>query len=78
MLARHLQDAWQVAPHRSGPDKTFHDFTGKPTERLDWILVRGFSVETVRTVTTHEGKLYPSDHFPVVVDLAWPDSQATQ
>jgi len=78
MLTRHLQDAWQVAPHRSGPDKTFHDFTGMPTERIDWILVRGFRVENVRTVTTHEGKLYPSDHFPVVVDLAWPDSQATQ
>ena len=73
MLTRHLQDAWLVAPHRSGPDKTFHDFTGKPTERIDWILVRGFHVENVRTVTTHEGKLYPSDHFPVVADLQWPN-----
>ncbi|MGH8126257.1 MAG: endonuclease/exonuclease/phosphatase family protein, partial [Rhodanobacteraceae bacterium] len=44
MLTRHLHDAWLVAPHRSGPDKTFHNFTGKPTERIDWILVRGFRV----------------------------------
>jgi len=29
-------------------------------------------VENVRTVTTHEGKLYPSDHFPVVADLLFP------
>lgn len=72
MLTRHLQDAWLVAPRRSGPDKTFHDFTGKPTERIDWILVRGFRVKDARTVTTHEDHLYPSDHFPVVADLQWP------
>jgi endonuclease/exonuclease/phosphatase family metal-dependent hydrolase len=71
MLTQHLQDAWRVAPQRSGPDKTFHDFTGKPTERIDWILVRGFRVNDARTVTTHEGHLYPSDHFPVVADLQW-------
>jgi len=71
MLTEHLQDAWLVAPHRSGPDKTFHNFTGNPTERIDWILVRGFRVEDARTVTTHQGKLYPSDHFPVVADLLW-------
>ena len=69
-----LQDAWLVAPHRSGPDKTFHDFTGTPDQRIDWILVRGFEVEDARTVTTHEGKLYPSDHFPVVADLTWKTS----
>jgi endonuclease/exonuclease/phosphatase family metal-dependent hydrolase len=72
MLTKHLEDAWLVAPHRSGPEKTFHDFTGNPDRRIDWILVRGFEVKDVRTVTTHEGKLYPSDHFPVVADLQWP------
>ncbi|HEX5960875.1 MAG TPA: endonuclease/exonuclease/phosphatase family protein [Rhodanobacteraceae bacterium] len=72
MLTRELQDAWRVAPHRSGPDKTFHAFTGTPDRRIDWILVRGFKVEAVHTVTTHQGKFYPSDHFPVVADLAWP------
>ena len=72
LLTEHLHDAWLVAPHRSGPDKTFHAFTGQPTERIDWILVRGFRVKDARTVTTHAGKLYPSDHFPVVTDLQWP------
>ncbi|MGH8189964.1 MAG: hypothetical protein ACREP2_00775, partial [Rhodanobacteraceae bacterium] len=67
-----------VAKRRSGPDKTFHAFTGTPTERIDWILVRGFHVEDVRTVTIHDGSLYPSDHFPVVADLLWLDGgQAT-
>jgi endonuclease/exonuclease/phosphatase family metal-dependent hydrolase len=73
MLTQHLQDAWLVAPNRSGPEKTFHDFTGQPDRRIDWILVRGFHVKDVRTVTTHEGKLYPSDHFPVVADLVFPN-----
>lgn len=72
MLTQHLEDAWLAAPRRSGPEKTFHDFTGNPDRRIDWILVRGFSVQDVRTVTTHEGSLYPSDHFPVVADLQWP------
>jgi endonuclease/exonuclease/phosphatase family metal-dependent hydrolase len=72
MLTEHLEDAWLVASRRSGPEKTFHDFTGNPDRRIDWILVRGFEVKDVRTVTTHEGKLYPSDHFPVVADLQWP------
>jgi endonuclease/exonuclease/phosphatase family metal-dependent hydrolase len=76
MLTAHLRDAWQAAPHRGGPDKTFHDFTGKPSERIDWILVRGFRVRDVRTVTTHDGRLYPSDHFPVVADLQWPGRDA--
>lgn len=72
MLTQHLQDAWRAAPHRNGPEKTFHDFTGNPDRRIDWILVRGFRVQDIRTVTTHEGQLYPSDHFPVVADLQWP------
>jgi endonuclease/exonuclease/phosphatase family metal-dependent hydrolase len=71
MMTEHLQDAWLVALHRSGPEKTFHNFTGTPDQRIDWILVRGFEVEDVRTVTTHDGKLYPSDHFPVVTELRW-------
>lgn len=74
MLSTDLQDAWLTAPRRSGPDKTFHAYTGKPDRRIDWVLVHGFRAEAARTVTHHRGKLYPSDHFPVVVDLSWPRS----
>ena len=74
MLTQHLQDAWLVSPRRSGPDKTFHNFTGNPDRRIDWILVRGFEVKDARTVTTHDGKIYPSDHFPAVADLKWKTS----
>ncbi len=64
-----LHDAWPGADSRSGPAKTFHNFTGNADRRIDWILVRGFRARSVRTVTTHEGARYPSDHFPVVAEL---------
>jgi endonuclease/exonuclease/phosphatase family metal-dependent hydrolase len=72
VLTQLLHDARIEAPIRRGPDKTFHDFTGKPDQRIDWILYRGFEARSMRTVTTHRGKRYPSDHFPVVANLAWP------
>jgi len=70
-LTRRLQDAWMTAASVSGPAKTFHNFTGKPDQRIDWILNRGFKVISAHTITSHEGEHYPSDHFPVVADLGW-------
>lgn len=66
-----LHDAWTAAPHHEGPDATFHGFTGHAIHRIDWILYRGVKADDVRTITTHEGKVYPSDHFPVVADFSW-------
>lgn len=71
-LGAFLQDAWIAAPHREGPEGTFHAFTGRPRQRIDWILFRGLRAEAARTVTRHADGRYPSDHFPVVADLAWP------
>jgi endonuclease/exonuclease/phosphatase family metal-dependent hydrolase len=71
-IAAHLTDAWIAAPRRAGPDGTFHDFTGKPDQRIDWIFFRGLRALHTETVTTHRGVLYPSDHFPVVTALRWP------
>ncbi len=68
-LTQTLHDAWAQAAVHSGPAKTFHNFTGTPDQRIDWILTRGFTARTATTVTTHEGARYPSDHFPVVADL---------
>lgn len=73
LLTQGLADAWISAPARKGPDATFHTFTGTPDgRRIDWILLRGFGAKSVRTVTTNENGRYPSDHFPVVGELAWP------
>jgi endonuclease/exonuclease/phosphatase family metal-dependent hydrolase len=68
-LTKGLHDAWMTAASHSGPEKTFHNFTGNPDQRIDWILSRGFKAIDVRTITTHDGARYPSDHFPVVADF---------
>jgi endonuclease/exonuclease/phosphatase family metal-dependent hydrolase len=72
LLTGLLQDAWLDATSHSGPEATFHDFTGTPDRRIDWILYRGLHADTVRTVTTQQNGHYPSDHFPVVAELRWP------
>jgi endonuclease/exonuclease/phosphatase family metal-dependent hydrolase len=64
-----LTDAWTSAPTRSGPEGTFHGFTGKPERRIDWILVRGLKANRVQTVTTERDGRYPSDHFPVIAEF---------
>jgi len=72
LLTGLLQDAWLDATSHSGPEATFHDFTGTPDRRIDWILYRGLHADTVRTITRQQNGHYPSDHFPVVAELRWP------
>ena len=72
VLTSNLADAWIASPKRSGPDATFHGFTGRADRRIDWILFRGLTATAVKTVTTHQNDLYPSDHFPVVAEFALP------
>jgi endonuclease/exonuclease/phosphatase family metal-dependent hydrolase len=67
-----LQDAWVAAARRTGAEGTFHGFTGQPQKRIDWVLVRGLKVERMRVVDSHESGRYPSDHFPLLVELSWP------
>lgn len=69
LLTARLQDAWRIAGHRRGPAGTFHGFSGQPQRRIDWILLRGWDVRSIETVTTHRGARYPSDHFPVLATL---------
>jgi endonuclease/exonuclease/phosphatase family metal-dependent hydrolase len=69
-LTAALKDAWSAAPKREGPEDTFHDFTGKPTKRIDWILYRGVEATSVQTVTTSKDGRYPSDHFPVEANFS--------
>lgn len=71
LLTRELRDARLAARSTAGPEATFHDFTGTPDRRIDWILYRGFRARSEHTVTTHRDGHYPSDHFPVVAELEW-------
>lgn len=74
-LAGVLTDSWQVAWKRKGPAGTFHGFTGKPGDRIDWIWTRGLVPLRVTVLDDHQGPLYPSDHFPVVAEIDWPHKQ---
>jgi len=60
-----LTDAWPAAARREGPEMTFHDFTGTPDRRIDYLFLRGFKADAIATDTYHRGKTYPSDHFPI-------------
>lgn len=71
-FTRALGDARRLAGKVDGPRLTFHDFSGKPTVELDWILVRGFRVDRFSTLDDRPGGVLPSDHFPVQADLRFP------
>ena len=75
VLTSLLDDAWISAGSHGRPEKTFHNFTGIPDRRIDWILYRDFRALTTQTVTTQQDGRYPSDHFPVAAVLAWPARQ---
>lgn len=77
LLGKTLKDARAAAPSIAGPEATFHNFTGKPDRRIDWILLRGLQPVRVRTVTDHRDSHYPSDHFPVIAELIWPTEKAS-
>jgi len=63
-----LKDVWTEAPSRSGPDATFHGFSGTPDRRIDWIVFRApWRVLSAQVDSHHDGVRYPSDHFPVSV-----------
>jgi endonuclease/exonuclease/phosphatase family metal-dependent hydrolase len=62
-------DAWTASAKRSGPEGTFHGFTGKPERRIDWILFRGLEPVSVETVTTNKAPRFTSDHFPVIAEF---------
>ena len=67
-----LGDARRLAGKVDGPRLTFHNFSGTPTVELDWILVRGFTVDRFRTLDDTPGGVLPSDHYPVQAELRFP------
>ena len=71
ILTTMLTDAREAVADPKGPAETFHNFTGTPEGRIDWILSRGFDALGEQTITTHRGSHYPSDHFPVMATLVF-------
>lgn len=72
LLSGLLADAWVAASERTGPEGTFHGFSGTPGKRIDWVMARGLTPVAVETVAFGRGGRFPSDHFPVVADYRWP------
>lgn len=52
---------------------TFHGFKGDDFEwegvRIDWILIKGFTVQSCQVITDAAPPVYPSDHYPVIADV---------
>jgi len=60
-------------PHY-GPKGTFtaFDVNTVPKERIDYIFVKGFDVQSNRTINDRrENLLYPSDHFPILAEISF-------
>ncbi|MGO1303752.1 MAG: endonuclease/exonuclease/phosphatase family protein [Sphingomonas parapaucimobilis] len=74
-FAAALTDAWPAAARREGPEMTFHDFTGTPDRRIDYLFLRGFKADAIATDTYHQGRTYPSDHFPIEATLTFEDDR---
>lgn len=73
LLGAELSDTKNVAKKVSGPVATFNNFkTDEPaTKRIDYIFVpkNGVDVTNYRVIEELKSKRYPSDHFPVYVEL---------
>lgn len=66
-----LRDAKAVARHgHHGPEGTFHEFTGEPGPRIDYVLVSpSIEVRQHATLADRRDGRYPADHFPVLAEL---------
>ena len=60
-------------PHY-GPVGTFtaFDVNTVPKDRIDYIFVKGFEVQSNRTINDRrENLLYPSDHYPILAEISF-------
>lgn len=70
---RHLTNSRNVAVVRYGPEGSWHDFGKVPLEKMDlidYIFIKG-NMKVVRhgILSETKGKLFPSDHYPVLATL---------
>ncbi len=70
---RGFRDTRPLAPKVLGPAGTVHGFRGglpPASRRIDWVLFAGEGeVSRYETVRFERDSRYPSDHFPVCVDI---------
>lgn len=68
-----LVDAYRQAwPNGSAREATFHGYGQTPELAIDWILVSPhLQAQNASVDRTRAGNLFPSDHYPVLAELAW-------
>jgi len=70
-----FQDSYQLASRpQLGPDATFNGFRfgeAPVPGRIDYVFLKGTGFRVIRhgVLTDHKDQRYPSDHFPVLVEL---------
>lgn len=65
-----LDDAISVCQKKHiGPTRTFHSFTGKGEEKIDYIFVKDLLVKSHFILNDNNDGKYPSDHFPVLIEF---------
>lgn len=65
-----LVDCWLACGQTEEGSGTFHDFSGEPKQRIDWILVsQDVRPVKIERIEFHQEGRYPSDHFPVRAKL---------
>jgi endonuclease/exonuclease/phosphatase family metal-dependent hydrolase len=73
IMSQNLKDSFYHSETKHyGPKGTFTGFNVNevPKDRIDYIFVKGFKIKSHRHINDRrENLLYPSDHFPVLVDL---------
>ncbi|WP_310599354.1 endonuclease/exonuclease/phosphatase family protein [Desulfobulbus sp.] len=71
-----LNDAFRLAHPPPGQDEVTYHAYGQEEERtsIDWILISDhFRVMEAQIDRSREGRLFPSDHYPVTAVLDWRD-----
>ncbi|MCQ4141940.1 endonuclease/exonuclease/phosphatase family protein [Chryseobacterium sp. EO14] len=73
IMSQNMKDSFYDSETKHyGPKGTFTGFNVNeiPKDRIDYIFVKGFKIKSHRHINDRrENLLYPSDHFPVLVDL---------
>ncbi|AWG27136.1 endonuclease/exonuclease/phosphatase family protein [Flavobacterium kingsejongi] len=74
-IASQLNDSKAVAELVYGPAGTFNnfEFTKPVTMRIDYIFTskKGITVKKYAVLSNSDQCKYPSDHFPVLIDVEW-------
>lgn len=74
ILSQNMKDTFYHSETKHyGPVGTFTAFNVNeiPKERIDYIFTNGFKIKSHRHINDRrENLLYPSDHFPVLVELS--------